>query len=283
MDQELAKRDTSLKQIAEKLRELCGNVLSDTHDLAMQRPVGKTKFLRVLESTYRRAYGTLDAVCYLSGVPDFGLGNPSMILTRSIVEDVVSIEYMLATDKEKMADKFQNFAYMQGHEDNKFLADISEAKQPIIQASIQDIEENYKKVKKNYIRADGQKQRNWAGLDVEGMLREIDKIKPENFGKADFSSMSRSYVTGNRKTHFNPIDLVIYLDQRLLKASYAESAVSALAVGLSSYIRLTTRYIDEISHCAGKNLYRDEAAKVIKALKEMDEMDIYKPDLEGGK
>lgn len=283
MDKEFAKRNNSLKLIAIKLRELCSKTLEDTHGLAMQRPVGKTTFLRVIEATYRRAYSTLDAVCYLSAVSDFGLGNPSMILTRSLIEDVVSVEYMLATDKEEMAKKFQNYSYMQGHDDNKFLGDISEVKQPIIQASVKDIEDNYRKVRNNYQKTDGQKFRNWAGVDIEGMLRALDKLKPALFSDDDIKSMGRSYVAGSRKTHFNPIDLVTYLDEDMLKFSYAESAASALAVGLSCYVRLTTRYIDEISHCSGKNMYRHEAAKAIETLEEMNNMDIYKPKLPDNK
>jgi len=284
MEQELAKRDESLKQTAVKLHKMVLGTLTDTHDLAKQRPVGSTKFLRVIEGTYRRAFSTLDAIAVLAKPPDYGLGNPSMILARSLVEDGVGIEYMINTDQEAQAIKFQEFTYYQGHEDNKFLKASGLASQPIIKVSIADIEKEYKKVKDNYINQDTKLLfRNWVGKDVEGLLRELAKINSPTFGATDIKGLARSYVSGNRKTHFNPIDIVLYLDQNLLARSYAESEVSALSVALSVYIRLTTRYIDTISHAAGKNTYHNIAAKVIATLKEMDKLEIYEPDIGGDK
>ncbi|MEJ0072471.1 MAG: DUF5677 domain-containing protein [Candidatus Saccharibacteria bacterium] len=281
MEDELKKRNESLKEVARQLSELAHQALAATHQLAQDRPVGNTSFLRVLEATYRRSYGTLDAVVYLSGAPDFGLGNPSMILTRSIVEDGISIEYMLAGDKEKLARQFQDFAYVQGHQDNKFLEDTGLDQQPIVQASIKDIEDNYKKVRQQYKKSgDGSIFRTWSGIDVDGMLRLISNMDLPNFKASDVASFTRSYLSGNRKTHFNPIDLAVYLDERHLHMSYAESAVSALAVGLSVYIRLTTRYIDEISHALNKNLYRNEAKTVIEILEKMNNLDFYDVNLD---
>jgi hypothetical protein len=282
MEEELAKRNTSLHETAEKLRHLSIKVLGEVHNLAMQRPVGSSNFLRVLEATYRRAYNTLDAVNYLAGAPGFGLSNPAYILTRSLIEDGVSIEYMIAKDKELLAKRFQNFAYIQGHEDNKFLQKNGLDSQPIVQASIADIETLYKQHKSDYTRPDGSVYRNWAGIDIDGMLRELTKLRPNQFGAADNKSFARSYLAGNRKTHFNPVDLAGYLDQRLLDSSYAESMVSALAIGLSVFIRLTTRYIDEISENAGKNMHRDIAKQVITALKGMNKLAVYDPVIESG-
>jgi len=282
MEEELAKRDESLKQTAAQLHELVVRTLDDTHDLAQQRPVGSTKFLRVIEGTYRRAFSTLDAIANLAKPPDYGLGNPSMILARSLVEDGVEIEYMVHTDQKAQAVKFQNFAYVQGHDDNKFLKASGLDGQPIIKASIEDIEKEYKKVKADYVNQDTKLlSRNWAGKDVDGLLRELAKINPPTFGVTDNKGLARSYVAGNRKTHFNPIDIALYLDQDLLARSYSESEVSALSVALSVYIRLTTRYIDTISHAAGENMYHDVAARVIATLEEMNKLEFYEPDISG--
>lgn len=274
MEEKLREHNGALTATAKSLQELTLSVLSVTHDLAQKRPVGNSTFLRVLEATYRRAFSTLDAIYHLVDAPDFSLGNQAMILMRSLLEDGISIEYMKANDEEAMAEQFTEFAYMQGHEDNKFLQEAGQDSESIVIASVKEIEENYNRVKVKYRRPDGSKFRTWAGKDIDGMLADLRQQAPEEFKIADSKSSEHAYLRGNRKTHFNPVDLAIYLDQRQLSLSYADSAVTALAVGLSVYIRLTTRYIDSIRAATGENLYQDIADHVIAVFKEMDDIEL---------
>lgn len=275
MNEELEKYNKSYLATAKKISGICNELLGATHKLVTRRPVGNTNFLRVLEATYRRAYHTFAAVHNLSNEKTYMFGGPAYILTRSLIEDGVSIEYMLAHDKEALAIKFQNFAYIQEHEDNKFIVQQGLSNKPIIKESMKEIEENYRKYKQDYKRSDGTISKNWAGIDVDGMLRELLKIKPPLFGTKDNKSIAMSYLGGNRKTHFNPIDLAHYLDQTMLKYSYTDSMVSALALSSSVYIRLSTRYIDEISKNATKNMYQDITKIVLSKLDEMNKLKLY--------
>jgi len=258
----------SRTDLIEKSKRIISELLAITHPIVIQVPIGKSAFLRVMETSYRRAYHTLAAIHRLSD--DNILGSSASILTRSMLEDSVSIEYMLATDKEVKAQRFKDFYFVQAKEDNEYIKEQGLTDHPDIKESVAEIDKEYERVKADFKLSDGRYMRSWDGKDVDGMLRDIKKIKPKLFSKEQIKTISRAYLMGNRKAHFNPIDLMIYFDEDAIKASYEQSMVEALLVALGMYIRLTTRYIDEISANAGKNTYHVIAKRTRELLEEMD-------------
>ncbi len=265
----LEEENISPAELIEKSKGIIDELLAITHPLVEQIPVGKSTFLRVLETTHRRAYHTLAAIHRLAA--DNILSSPAWILSRSLIEDSVSIEYMLATDKEEKAKRFKNFYYVQAREDNKFMKRQGISDLPQVKESVAEIDSEYKKIKQDYIREDKQVMRSWDNIDVDGMLRAIKKIKPDKFPTDQVGGIARSYLIGNRKTHFNPIDLTIYFDEKAIKSDYEYSMMGSLTIAIAMYVRLTARYVDEISLNAGKNLYTDIGLRANELLNKLDE------------
>jgi len=249
-------------------KRVIDKLLDATHPLVIQVPMGQSVFLRVLETTYRRAYHTLAAINLLS--QDNILGGPASILTRTLLEDSISIEYMLANDKEEKAQRFRDFYYIQAKQDNKFIKSQGLDNDPQIKESIDTIESEFKRVKPSFINKNGDLLRSWDGKDVDRLLNEIDKIKPPRISSRDIKTIARSYLIFNRRTHFNPIDMTTYFNQKAIELSYKTSMMESLPVAIGTYVRLTTRYIDEISYNAGKNMYQDIAKRANELVTELD-------------
>lgn len=245
----------SPEEIINTAKKVIVELLDVTHPLVSQVPIGESVFLRVLETTYRRAYHTLAAISLLS--QDDMLGGPASILTRSLLEDSISIEYMLAKDKEEKAQRFRDFYYVQAKEDNRFITSQGLDGDPQIKESFDTIEKEFERVKQSFMNKKKELLRSWDGKDVDRLLSELKNAKPTTISAKNIKTISRSYLIFNRKTHFNPIDLTVYFDQKAIEISYKTSMMESLPVAVGTYVRLTTRYIDEISHNTGKDTYHD--------------------------
>ena len=256
-----------------KLKEILPGILKDTHSLAEISQKPESDFIVILESSYRRAHHMLQAISRLSEHPH--LSSPVYVLTRSLIEDVVAIEYIIEFGKEAMSNQFRDFYWIQSKEDNEFIREFGLDNDPDIKTTVDEVEKRFKAVKKTFQRADGSLNRNWAGIDVDRMLSKLMKAKPKLLPLDQIKAVSRGYLYANRKTHFNPIDLKRYMNEQSLRADYDQTMVEALSLAISSMVRLTTRYIDEISELAGKNMHikigeklKTHFAKMESALKE---------------
>lgn len=150
-----------------------------------------------------------------------------------------------------------------------------------MQASTEDfpntgekIEKEYERVTKEkpeFLRKDGKPVRSWARRDVDMMLASIGKEKV--LPKEQLRSLAKIYVNGCRKTHFNPIELLSYMEQATWDRSSQDSRTLALLVSSSSLVRLTTRYIDLISKINDKDTYHDIGDKATTFLDELNKVD----------
>jgi hypothetical protein len=96
---------------SKEIKLLARKLLTITRSLAAGPHSTQSLFARVVEGTFRRDYLTLYTIVYLAeqdqpGAPT-GLGTICMDLCRRVLEDVVSLEYMLLKGKEPYAKKFQ--------------------------------------------------------------------------------------------------------------------------------------------------------------------------------
>lgn len=200
-------------------------------------PKSKSKFLRVLESTYRRNHARLQAIHVLCG-ESFTAGN-ALELTRNMAEDLISIEYMIAGGKEELAGKFINYEIVQFYEDLEYSRKLG------IKFNNSDYPEAESNIEANYnkLPARLKKRKCWAAKNVEAMLVNLK----EEFGSRDLDFIGRVYVEGSRKTHFNPRDFHYWLNPRYFKPASDHALLNAVFSAGVIYVRLTTRYIDEIN------------------------------------
>lgn len=222
----------------------------------------RTELLSVMEGTLRKNVMRIQAINLLCD--EEKLANSAFELTRNMIEDVIGIEYMLASkNPELSAHKFYEFRWVQLKEDLDYYHDVG------IEVSSEDFPDTDANIEKEYARVikeykdftdkDGKPVRTWARRDVEMMLSSLKKkgVLPEG----QIRTVVRTYVDGSRKTHFNPVELLAHMEQGVWDYTSQGSQKLALLVSSSSLVRLSTRYIDLISQINGKNTYHDIAGK----------------------
>lgn len=252
------------------LQNVVDELLDATHSLAETHPAPNKgdDFLRVLEATYRRDTFTLLAIAYLSR--NISLADSAMDLVRKMIEDTVSIEYMIANGKNDMAKRFKRFLWMQLHQDTEFLKVTgADFKLLGVDEKLSEIEEKYKEVRPDFIhKPSGEDLRSWIGKDVETMLEELKAANA--FSEHDISRTVIGYVKSSWKNHFNPYDVNAYLTNDLLEASSHDAMNQSLVFGATCLYRLTTRYIDHIRHITQENQFEDVAQKIKKVWEKLN-------------
>lgn len=244
------------------LKNVVDELLDATHSLAEAHPLPKDgdNFLRTIEATFRRDTYTLLAIAYLAKHEQ--LADSAMDLVRKMIEDTISIEYMIANGKEEMAKKFQKFYWVQLHQDTEFLKTTgADFKALGVEESLLSIEKKYQNVRADFIhKPTGEDLRSWIGKDLETMLEELNKNNA--LSEHDISRTVIGYIKGCWKNHFNPYDVNSYLTSDWLDASSHDAMNQALVFGATCLYRLTTRYIDHIRYLAKENFFEDEAKKI---------------------
>lgn len=248
------------KLTLEKIKELIDKLLRATNPLAGSHPKvdNKYHYIRVLEGFYRRNTFTLLAVRYLTNQP--ALADSASVLVRKMTEDVIAIEYMLLKGKEEMAKRFQDFFYIQAHQEieqrKKLGYDIPSKEE------MDDLLGKVKKLKPQFWHEkSNQFMRSWSGKDFEQML--IDIAKAKVFQKHEIHNILLGYTYGSWKNHPNPADVLSYMTNELREESSRAALKQATILGIMCLIRLTTRYIDEIREIKQKNVY-ENINKVVK-------------------
>lgn len=226
-------------------------LLNITFQLAMGPNTYKSVFAQVLEGTFRRDYLTLYTMVYLAehGEPEErrAFGDCCMDLSRKVLEDLVSLEYMLLKGKEPHAKKFFDYRHIDAKQDSDFL---EAAGAPIDQERKILVEENYNRVKRQFLdssskakrkgwaelteflklqgkideqteqqieeeanrrysNASEQPRRAWAGLDTEAMIKAL--VQDGVINTYEQGIIIQTYIQGNRKNHFSHTDVKAFL------------------------------------------------------------------------
>jgi hypothetical protein len=226
-------------------------LLNSTHQLAMGPNTYKSVFAQVLEGTFRRDYLTLYTMLYLIEHSEPGqrraFGDCCLDLSRKVLEDLVSLEYMLLKGKESHAKKFFDYYNIEAKRDSDFL---EAAGAPIDRKRKILIEKNYNRVKRDffdsgarsrqrawsdlteflmaqnkidqqtkqqiedefnrrYPNVNEQPRRAWAGLDNEAMIETL--VQNSVISPAEQKILIQTYIQGNNKNHFSPTDIRAFL------------------------------------------------------------------------
>jgi hypothetical protein len=143
-------------------------LLNTTYNLAMGPNTynDNSVFARVLEGAFRRDYLTLYTMFYLiehsEPAQRRAFGDCCLDLSRKVLEDLVSLEYMLLKGKEPYAKKFFDYYHIEAKRDSEFL---EAAGTPIDQERKLVIEKNYNRVKRDFFDNSARtRQRAWSEL-----------------------------------------------------------------------------------------------------------------------
>jgi hypothetical protein len=260
------------KPTTEEFKRFVGELLDATQSLVKSYPEKTNEFLKILVGIFRKNVFTLYSIRWLANQPM--LSDSTLDLARGMIEDTISVEYMIANDKEKMAKKFQRYLWVQLHQVSEFMKTIGQdASKNELKIDTNKVDKEYQKVKKeftHYSKSGESDLRSWTGKDMETLIQELYKKNALN--EFDTTRTSIGYIYGCWKNHLNPYDVSGYLDNETHEIGRNQAIRQALVYGATCLIRLTTRYIDEIRFAGGENKYQETAEKVLAVLKKMDEM-----------
>lgn len=240
--------------------------------LAEAHPCGekRTELLAAMEGTLRKNLMRLQGINLLCN--EEKLASSALELTRNMIEDTVSIEYMLASDDpEQAAHRFYEFMWVQLNEDleyNKLIGVTVNTEE--LPDTEEKIGEKYLIATQNYpdfLDKSGKGVRSWIRRDVEMMVASLlnkGALEPDQA-----RMLARTYVNGSRKTHFNPLELLTHMDQGSWDVSSQDALKLSLLVSSASLVRLSTRYIDLISQINGVDTYHEIGYKANDFLKKL--------------
>jgi hypothetical protein len=270
------------------IKILTRKLLDATHQLAEGSNNYKSAslFARVAEGTFRRDYLTLYTMFYLAEheKPEArtAFATSCMDLCRRVHEDLISLEYMLLKGKEKYAQKFMDFAAVERKRDMDYLDAVGA---PLDQQFKKPIDENYDKVKDQFLDTSGKaKKKGWIELTEflksEGEIdsRVEQKIEVElnkrftnvneqprkAWAGLDVEGMTeelvrggvidafqqgiliQTYIKGNQKNHFSPTDIQAFLYTELYNQTNDADLFLSLVVTTIAITRMARIFADEV-------------------------------------
>ena len=250
----------------QKLKELLERVLRDTRPLFEAAATHDTKFINVLLGIYRISFVTIRDIYYLSSHEDAGAS--ALDLTRKIIEYGIAVEYMIMKDKEKMAERFQKYIWVQAQNEIEFLKSIGQDPSTLSEEFKSGVVEIQKEF--NSLDEEIKNSNMWAGARVGARKMLKDLYEAKTLGDFDFSRLGRAYVWGCLLNHPNPFVVRGYLSQDDQKVADEFYLRQAMLMAILMHLRLTTRYIDEISSLSKQDMYQDLADKVSAVYKGID-------------
>src|SRR6266851_4475743 len=135
-----------------EIKTLAKRLVALTRPLAMGPNTHQSVFAKVVEGTFRRDYLTLYTMVYLaahdSPIVRTAFGTSCMDLFRRVLEDFISLKYILFKGKEEYARKFLNFAAVEAKRDMDYL---EAAGAPIDPKVKKTTDENYERVKDQFL------------------------------------------------------------------------------------------------------------------------------------
>jgi len=248
----------------DKLKEISKRLSLDTKSLVEAESINSDGFLVVLLGIYRASAAALRDINYLLDFEETGAS--VLDLSRKISECFITVEYMIMKGKEKMSKTFQDYIFVQIQQDIDFYRSIGQNPEEVNQEIRVGAEVSEQKF--NDLPAEMHKRKTWAGRSSDGMLQDL--YNSGTLGDFDYSRILQSYVEGSRCNHPNPIMVKYYLDTEFIKASNEYYLKQAILMAIILYLRLTTRYLDEVRLITKDNeLYKDVENSVLYIYKQI--------------
>lgn len=163
------------------------------------------------------------------------VGAPIMILSRSILESMINIEYTQLDDVGKNLNLFKDFEIAEAMQDIEYLRskDVD-----VTALNPTEIEKLYNVNKSYFERKGGEIWRSWSHKSFEQMLDDV--ISKRNFSQSVKDTIISTYIQSNRVAHLSPSQVKLYLlgENFVIKDLHDKSLgyISAL----SSIVRITS-------------------------------------------
>ncbi len=271
----------------EEAKVLAEKTIDATHPLTNGSNKRTNQFSNVVYGTHLRSYLNLYTMYFLAKLckPEekMAFGSVCMDLSRSLLENVISLEYMLYKGKEEMAQKFLDYGFVEAKRDNKFAESVNITIKP---NDKKFIDEEYEKIKTQFIdRGTGKSRKKawqdltefllekqkidesikqeiekeyinrypnnsgeprdaWAGLSTEGMMNEL--FIAGKITDKDKKILGKAYIMGNRKNHFSPTDIANYVFPDRFEFSKKIDLETSLLFAVFTVIRIASIFIEEI-------------------------------------
>lgn len=217
-------------------------------------------FSKLVWATFQRNLSRHKAIHTLIDT-NHAYAESAIALTRAMVEDTISLEYMTLNevgDEAKpnldyLSDRFFDFQWVQLKDDLDFYkaVDIDAIGQTEtaekIEAEYTRVTEKYKDGKQFGLRGFKLKDENahsWLIERMDVMLHKIKDERGDDSGRIDL--LSRAYVDGSRSIHFNPGAILRLLDDKLHGDSPIVSCYFAFVVSAHCMNSLLRLYLDGI-------------------------------------
>lgn len=197
-----------------------------------------TQYKKVLQGISRRSYFTLYSITGLA--EDQPTADSILDLSRRLLEDMIAVEFIKLKGKEKMAQKFIDYMYVEMKDDMEFL--IANGSSPS-EDDLKSINEDFDRVKKQFERKDGKMSHSWAECSVESMMEEL--LKAGIIKDLDRSILLQSYIMGNRKNHLSPLDVLSFWNQEARERNQEQSIDTGIMFSIVSYLKIVIEFAKE--------------------------------------
>lgn len=222
-----------------------------------------------------------------------------MDLSRKVLEDLVSLEYMLLKGKEPHAKKFFDYYHIEAKQDLDFLEAAGDS---IDQQLKTTVNEAYNKVRRQFLdssskakrkgwaelteflksqgkideqteqqieeeadriysNASEQPRRAWAGLDTEAMIKIL--VQDGVINTYEQGIIIQTYVQGNRKNHFSPTDVRAFLRDDPHNIVSESDLVLSLVSTTTAVTRIATMFTNEFDVPEATKQAIDEVGRAI--------------------
>lgn len=170
---------TGKEQTKNDIKLIARNLLNTTHSLFVGPNTYKSSFARVVEGAFRRDYLTLYTMLHLAehSNPEVrtASGTSCMDLSRRVLEDFISLRYMLSKGKEEEAQKFSSYEAVEKKRDMDYIESVGGT---VDQQIKKVINKRYDEVKSNFLDMSSKtKRKGWD--ELADFLKSQGKIDQE--------------------------------------------------------------------------------------------------------
>lgn len=219
------------------------DVAKDTLELTQPLVQGPNKygspFSPVIEGALRRDYSTLYAILRMYETDEEErqiFGGVCLDLARRVIEDFISIRYMLLNGKKKMAERFRDFYPIEVWKDVDFSREMGTELDPKM---VEGFKKDYEKAKQRF-----GNDKNWAGKPVEEILELIAR-NDDSFTQRDLKLFQQTYLLGNYENHFCPTGIFRMIQKDLFEHSEKSHLELSLIVVTTLMNRLALIFAEE--------------------------------------
>lgn len=227
----------------------------------------------IIEGSLRRDYLTLRTILLLSERPEIEhivYGDSCMDLSRKVVEDLITLEFMVLKNKTRQSNKFKLYKAVERMRDLNLLQKMG-AHEP--DNVVEFTHDEFQKVRNKFKdkRNEDGVTNSPFGLGVEGMIDEL--LKNGKLDEPGHSTLGLIYILGCRTNHFSPTSIFDHSSHALLENSSKNYIDMSLLFVLTAVVKIALRFFDEI-----ENLDNDLVKTVTKTwdiIKDADKTNIF--------